>query len=463
MKALCERLLALAVIVLLLVTSLEGGERSSIRGMGMARTSDASSRGLDAVGINPANLAVSDGSTVSFTFLPFAAHVGSDFLSYDLYTRYFTGVQTDSGRVGRWLSEEDKDIITKSFSDPMGRASADMEVTLLGIAYHVGDLGGGAFTISDHVGGFAIIPRDYVEFILHGNTLGSSYSFAGAKVQSSWVREYALSFGGNLQVRFLKSLRVGAAAKLVHGFGYFEVQRFNTSLVTDEQATLVGSVDFLSRRAGTDPSDARFIREYRLFPAVAGKGGAFDLGVSGEANEFLSFAVSVTDIGSIRWTRDTEEKLADTTLVVDDPLMESQRTMVEDVVKGRTRQSGPFSTSLPTTLRCGVAVNVNRIPDMVRIPGEMLIELDYNQPVAETPFSITNPRISFGVEYEPVPWLPLRSGVSFGGIDGVNLALGFGLRFSVFQFELASENVTWLFAPQSFSRGSAAAGIRFVL
>ena len=37
-----------------------------------------------------------------------------------------------------------------------------MEVTLLGIAYHIKNLGGGAFTVSDHVGAFADIPRDYV-------------------------------------------------------------------------------------------------------------------------------------------------------------------------------------------------------------------------------------------------------------------------------------------------------------
>lgn len=436
-------------------------ERLNIRGMGMARTFVASSRGLDAVGINPANLAVSDGSTVTFGILPLGVHVGSDFLDYQLYTKYFTGVQTDSGRIGRYLTDQDKQAILNSFTDPLANTTGELEARLLGVTYRIQGFGAGAFTVTDHVGAFANVPRDYLEFLLNGNPIGSSYHFDDTKVQASWTREYALSVGGNLRIRFLKSLAAGAAVKLIHGFGYYEVQRFNTSLATDEHATLTGSVDFLSRRAGIDPTAARFLDAYKLFPDVAGKGFGFDLSVHGEVNEFLSVGVSVTDIGSIRWNIGTEEKFADTTLVVDDPLNEDQRSTIENVVKGRTRAAGRFSTPLPTTLRMGVALEVDQLPGMGGMPGDLLLELNYNQSLVETPFSSKNPRVSLGVEYKPIPWLPLRSGVSFGGTDHMNLALGVGVSVSVFEFELASENVTWLFVPNSFSRGSVAAGLRF--
>jgi hypothetical protein len=62
-----------------------------------------------------------------------------------------------------------------------------------------------------------------------------------------------------------------------------------------------------------------------------------------------------------------------------------------------------------------------------------------------------------------MPWLPLRTGVSFGGTDRMNLALGFGISLPVFDFEVASENVTWLVAPNTFSHGSVAIGTRFRL
>ena len=47
------------VLMLLLMPGLMlSGEQTNTRGLGMARTSVASSRTLDAVGINPANLAL---------------------------------------------------------------------------------------------------------------------------------------------------------------------------------------------------------------------------------------------------------------------------------------------------------------------------------------------------------------------------------------------------------------------
>ena len=48
----------------------QAGEQTNIRGLGMARTSVAASRGLDAVGINPANLALPDDGTVTISLVP---------------------------------------------------------------------------------------------------------------------------------------------------------------------------------------------------------------------------------------------------------------------------------------------------------------------------------------------------------------------------------------------------------
>ena len=60
---------------------LAGGERVNVRGMGMAGTFDATSRGLDAVGINPANLGLPDKGTVTMSLVPFGLHFGSDVLA----------------------------------------------------------------------------------------------------------------------------------------------------------------------------------------------------------------------------------------------------------------------------------------------------------------------------------------------------------------------------------------------
>jgi hypothetical protein len=203
-----------------------------------------------------------------------------------------------------------------------------------------------------------------------------------------------------------------------------------------------------------------FENSFELFPRPLGLGLGTDLGFAGELNDMLSFGISVTDIGRVHWKEGITESYADTVLVIDDPLREDQRTAIESVLKGRKREGEDFSSSLPTTLRLGIALAAHEISFLRGMPGELLLAVDYNQGLVVTARSTTRPRGSFGVEYKPVPWLPLRTGVSIGGTDNANVAMGFGVMLGFFELEAATENVSWLFEPQSFSYGSAAIGAR---
>jgi hypothetical protein len=430
--------------------------------MGMARTFVAASRGLDAVGVNPANLALREEGTVSFSLFPLAVHLGSDFLDYDIYTSYFTGVETDSGRVPVYLTEEDERRILDAFDADVALTTTDLEARLFGASLRLRDVGAFAFTVDERISALANLPKDYLEFAFSGNPPGSDYNFSGTEVKMTWAREFALSFATQIPgIKFLQFMSGGVAVKYLQGYGYFEVQRFNTRLVTDNNGTLAGDVDFLSRRAGVDPLQNRYLNRYKLFPAPAGTGFAFDIGVAGAVNDFLFVGTGVTDIGWMRWSRGTQEQFIDSTFVVDDALDEQQRRRVEEALRGKKRPAGPFTTPLATTLRLGFAVDVHKVPEFESFPGELLVALDYNQGLHLEPGSTVTPRVSLGTEYKPVRWLPLRTGISFGGTDQVNVAFGLGLQFSVFTFDIGSENITWLFAPRSFSYGSVAMGMRF--
>lgn len=457
MKTIKNILLAVQAGVVLMCSLSQAGERSNIRGMGMAGTFSATSRGLDAVGINPANLAMPDEGVLAVSLFPAGFHIGSEFLNYDLYTRYFTGLDTDSGRVGRYLNEDDKQHILDAFSTRVPHSRVDLEATLFGAAYRDEDAGGIAFTVSEQAAGFVSIPRDYAEFILNGNPPGSVFEFGDTRLQASWTREYAMSFGAviarNSPVKFLAA---GVALKLVHGYGYYRIENFDARLSTANDGVLTGDIHYLSRYAGTMP----FENSFELFPRPLGLGLGTDLGFAGELNDVFSFGISVTDIGRVHWKEGITESYADTVLVVDDPLREDQRTAIENVLKGRKREGEEFSSSLPTTLRFGVALAVHEISFLRGMPGELLLAVDYNQGLVVTARSTTRPRGSFGVEYKPVSWLPLRTGVSIGGTDKANVAMGFGVMLGFFELEAATENVSWLFEPQSFSYGSAAVGAR---
>lgn len=460
--AMMRHIAAVVVLSAFAATSIyAAGSRSNVRGVGMARTFVATARGLDAVGINPANLALPDPGLVTISVMPFGLHVGSDFMTLETYNEYFTGVLTDSGRSPRYLTEQDKKNILSGFSGGDGSLTADASARLIGLSLQRDDIGGLAFTITDQLAGTANIPREYLNFILHGNTPGSTYDFSGVEVKASWLREYALSYGAALpKVPFFKWWSGGVGVKLVQGFGYYEIQKFSSSLATSQDGILSGTVNFHSRAAGPDPFK-KGLDNFGLFSAPIGRGFALDFGIAGGLTDFLSFGLAVTDIGTMKWSEQTGVNEIDTSIVIDDLAAVQEGSAFDDLLSGRNRHPSPFVTRMPTFLRLGFAFDVNKCPGFEAFPGEMLLALDYNQGINDMGGGSTNPRVSIGAEYKPVHWLPLRGGVSFGGSDHVNIALGFGINVGFFDLDISSENVNWLFTPNSFSHGSIALGTRF--
>jgi hypothetical protein len=437
-----------------------GGDRVNVRGMGMARTYIASSKGLDAVGINPANLALRD-DDFTLSLAPLGVHAGSDFMTWGLYNDYFTGVETSAGRVGKYLEDADKQRILDAFRDGVGNISADISVRPVGMSFQIESIGGFALTMTDHIGMAAKIPSDYVRFALYGNTPGSTYDFSATSLKASWLREFALSFGGTIpHPDFMEWLSLGASVKIVHGFGYYEVQEFNTSLVTADNGMLTGHVGYQSRLVGADPTNPNsgfFLTPFGM--NVYGYGTGFDLGLAGGISDFMTVGVSIVDLGKVNWEDKIEETVADTTLVVDDPRVVEDGSAIESALRGSKRVGAPFSTSLPTTFRVGAALQLDKVAEW--IPGEMLLAVDFNKGLVDEPGTSLYSRVSAGVEWKLLSFLPIRSGISFGGTDRMNYAFGFGLNFGFFDLDVATENMELLWSPDDFSHASIAVGTRF--
>jgi hypothetical protein len=92
--------------------------------------------------------------------------------------------------------------------------------------------------------------------------------------------------------------------------------------------------------------------------------------------------------------------------------------------------------------------------------GQMDLAADYNQGLYDAPGSTTRGRFSLGMEYRIVNFFPLRFGVSFGGEDRSNVAMGFGFHFGFLDMDFASENLNFLFAEENFSQVSLAVGMK---
>jgi hypothetical protein len=442
--------------------ALAGGERTNIQGMGMARTFVACSRGLDAVGINPANLAAHDDGAVTLGLMPLGLHIGTDFLNYGLYKEYFTGEDGPDGRVGRYLTTADKEAILSSFTNGTGHATADVEARPIAMSVRIPELGTIALSVTEYVSMNFTIPQDYAKFLLYGNPPGTTYDFSQTSAYASWLREYSLSFGTMLpNPSFVNSLSVGVAMKVVHGYGYYEIDRFNTQFITGTDGILKGVMDNRIRMAGIDPIRGAQGASYQPFPAPAGTGWGFDLGLASDITDYLRAGVSVTDMGSVQWTRNLEQAVATSNVTVDNPTDQAQRDSLEDAVKGDKMACDAFSSPLPTTLRVGASVELTKIPVLRRILfGEWMFACDYNLGLVNAAGAARVGRFSMGLEFKPWGFLPLRTGVSFYGSEHYNLALGFGFHLGVFDLDFASEHLNFLVSEESLAHGSVAMGMR---
>ena len=237
------------------------GDRSNIRGMAMGRTMNASARGLDALGINPANLAWPDRNRFSLNIVSFGTRVGTDLFTYDVYQEFFTGDPSDRAKP-KYLNESDKERLLSLLPDDRGSTRMDLEILSLGLSLHVPSYGGVAFGITDHVGMKFVLPKEYMRMFLFGfDSTGSTYNLDGTAASAWWWREYNLSCGFEVPLRHLlvKTFVGGIGLKFLRGYGVMETLKYRGTLGVQRSGAnqFLGSAnfDFLTRRSGIDALD----------------------------------------------------------------------------------------------------------------------------------------------------------------------------------------------------------------
>jgi len=440
------------------------------RSMGLAKTYNSTSMGIYSIGINPANLSITDEGSVEFSTilpLPFISfHSGTDFLSMNQLNYYFGGVDGKA----RVLTEADKKNLNALFSDG-GNAFADFSTTFLSFAVKPSnDAGTFAFSISDFAGGNFTIPQAIVDLGLNGNQAGKKYDFKDEKLKSWWIRNYGVSYSREFQTEsdsWLKNILAGFSVKLVHGFYYAGIEKVNTSLETGIYNEIQGNAEMIGYSAFSDGFGVEYDfdslqhqSKFGLFMPPAGKGLGFDVGLSFllEGNWNVSFAF--TDIGSINWTKNAAKFSAEGAILIDDLTDQEQLDSLKDKFTGNAESIESFSTGLPTVFRFGLGYNLNEEDNF--LPGTLILGLDYNQGLNDLPGNSKTPRVSFGFEWKPGNWIPfLRSGVSVGGTDGFAWALGLGMYTNFIEFNFATSYIQTIFAPNSAKQISFAFGSRW--
>jgi hypothetical protein len=471
-------MIVFALGVVMTNTSNAGNDRVSGRTIGMSRTFTASSRGLDALGLNPANLALDDrGSTVTFEFAPFGFRAGSDFVNYGIYQDFFTGQDSldvngqpaigtngKTVRMTKILSQSDKDAILGLFPGGIAHTQFNFDVTEFGLTVQSATIGGIGFSVSERVGVNLDIPEGYLKMLLQAfPEEGATYTLDNTSVRASWLREYNLSYARVLpfELKWARDISVGIGIKYIQGFGYFGTDHYlgkiqtvvsrNGAMLNSEP--LSGNFDFLQYQSHIP--DSNYVNNI-MKPAGTGLG--FDFGLSAEMFQAFRVGVSITDIGKVTWNQNTKAIVGNGSFSITDI---SQQDSVASVFKGETRDTTSFTSSLPTALHIGASLQLDKAAFIGYFPGQLLLAADLHFGFNEEPGNTKTPRFALGAEYRPVNAFPIRTGISIGGREGFQWSLGLGINTPVWDLDFATESIALLTNPNSFRNGSFTLGMRF--
>ncbi|KAB2923611.1 MAG: hypothetical protein F9K22_08520 [Bacteroidetes bacterium] len=446
-------------------TAFAGGDRFSPRIVGMGRAFTALSRGLDAVGTNPANLALNDrDATVTLNIAPLGFSVGSDFINLKVYNDFFTGMENpaDPGgdRISRPLTAQDKEDILALFPGGTGRTQFGTEISPLGLSLQVGDFGLGISPYVE-VAGNLDLTQDYMKFALNGfEPNGSVYSFNGTAVNASAVAGANASFGYVLPVDGfgLTDIAVGVGVKYLIGIAYIATDHYDGSIRTivtpspvagiPEEIEIRSDLDFMQFVA-VDTTDGQPV----------GKGMGFDIGLNATVLDLFQVGVAVTDIGSVKWDKYTKAVIGRASLSLT-KFDQAAQDSLSSIFKGETRDTTAFEFDLPTQVHIGVAARMDDIFDV--IPFRWTVAADLHLGLNEVAGNTKIPQFAIGTELDPLAgWLPLRTGIMIGGRERFAWSAGFGIHIlNTFDLDFATQSLAIISNPETYRTGSFTMGMR---
>ncbi len=465
MRIVTARLFAVALLSAIIVIPsllIAGGDKSSPRLVGMGRAFTAFSRGLDAVGVNPANLALNDrDATITINVLPLGFSIGSDLINYGIYNEFFTGVEnpTTGKREPKFLSEQDKDDILELFPSGVGRTQMKFETAPVGISFQIGDFGM-AIVPSMQMALNLDLDKEYLEFPLRGYPAGKTYLFDNTAINGQVVADVNFSAAYVLPLEFpmVSDIAVGFGVKYLQGLAFIATEYYNGSISpmtsttngVETNDTTVAKFDFLQWVAAVDPDD----------PKPSGTGLGYDVGLSMRIMDNIQFAVSVTDIGKIKWDQNTKAIIGNANLKLGAVGDKENQDKLKEAFKGKTVDTTGFEFDLPTAVHVGVALQMDDIFDV--IPFRWLVAMDGHYGLNEIGGNTKLPQYSIGTEFDPVAgWLPIRTGVIIGGRERFAWSAGFGIHLAnTFDLDFATQSIAIVTNPDTFRQGSFTMGMR---
>jgi len=457
-------LILLSLEVVMTTASYAGGDKYSPRLVGMGRAFTAFSRGLDAVGVNPANLALNDrDATVTINLAPVGFLFGSDLINLKVYNDYFTGVPNPAGgdNLPYFLTDKDKEDLLDQLGDGLTKTQFKAETAPIGISLQIGDFGLAIVPASVTTAVNLDLDKAYFEFPLKGYGAGQSYNFDGTAVNGQVLLESNVSLAYVLpfELPMVSEIAVGVGAKYIMGIAFVETDHYTGSIAPVTQVypggivlndSIKANFDFLQWEAHADGENFK----------PAGTGMGLDFGISMRIMEHIQFGASVTDLGKVKWDKNTRAIIGNASLTVGDIARQENQDKLKEAFKGRTVDTTGFEFDLPTAVHVGAAVQLDDVLEFM--PFRWIVAVDGHFGLNEIGGNTKDPQYSIGTELDPLAgWLPLRTGVVIGGREGFGWSAGFGIHLAnTFDLDFATQSIAIITNPETFRTGSFTMGMR---
>ncbi|MFN3820878.1 MAG: DUF5723 family protein [bacterium] len=374
------------------------------RSVGLAGSGALVMWGVQADGWNPALLGLKASPKFSLIIPSVGLTVGNNAFSPQFITDHF--------QEGDTLTEADKTEILNQMGRDKLTLRFGLGIPVLG--FSAGNL---AIAVQASNGLRFSLPRDLFELALTGPRRDVVYDFSTLDLDIASYTTLGISYAENLSglLPFASGeMSVGGTVRYIYGLGFTQLDRKTATLqVTQDAIHAEGNTRLLTGTKG-------------------GTGYGLDLGWVWAVKKNVLVGLTLGNlIGSITW-KDVEAREA----------IFSRNSGLHPDSLANSDYYKHFLTQEDTTY----TISSHRTPlsRYLLLSGLLIkghkgfVGATLYQGFNTTPFQNTTPRLSIGGEWRPIVSFPLRAGFSVGGLEGVELAGGFGIHLVGYQINLGA-------------------------
>jgi len=451
--------------------ALAQNELSNFSATGRGGVTNTFSLDYQSLGINPANLGRQGNSRVALTVGEVGAGVGSQSLTNSQFKKLLFHAND------ALTAAERTSLVANLNNQNALNFNADATAFGLAVALPQG-LGGVAVSVHQRLSGHLALNQNSADIIVNGqnaaivqqyydaagNPRGGtalpmlSVALDGTAMQLALTNEFNIGYGVEVfNVPGVIKVSAGAGYRYIQGVGVADVRIGGGSLSAYSSLSPIFGLDYGSL---TRSPTFNYTSGGGLQPV--GHGNGFDLGLAAEVGKFVRLGVSITDMGSMTWTGNVVTA-TDQSLTFPQYAGLSTYDVVQNVVdqfgtSGKTlftyQTAQERKAQLPTKLRLGGGVRISELFEA---------GLDVTVPLNEVAGNLPKTFIGAGLDYKPVRWVRLSTGLSGGAGYNLNVPLGVTFVTPIWEAGISTRSVAGYFSENNPYASVALGVLRFKL